>query len=249
MPFIAENDLEKALVAAAKDSSAAVEFYRLLLESDLLMLGTVEGQEDTTENSITLAPNSRLKLIPGMKDGIYYLPVFSSLTRMQEYIEQESKYLRIKGREILEMTRGALVILNPASPYGKELSPQQVQQLLDGASTVAPVRIDAMQHPENLVAPLRTLFATRPDIEAAWMVLASFSDGARRPLVGIELDSTRGGDWSSLMQAIQATAESAAIGVGFDIERVDTRNPTELTNAFLQTSPFYQRRPTGFPLN
>ena len=34
MPFIAENELEQALVKAVKDPAAAPDFYRLLLESD-----------------------------------------------------------------------------------------------------------------------------------------------------------------------------------------------------------------------
>ena len=45
MPFISENKLEEALVAAVKNPAAAPDFYRLLLESDLLVLGTVEGQD------------------------------------------------------------------------------------------------------------------------------------------------------------------------------------------------------------
>ena len=46
MPFIPENELERALVAAVNNPAAAPEFYRLLLQSDLLVLGTVEGQEN-----------------------------------------------------------------------------------------------------------------------------------------------------------------------------------------------------------
>ena len=51
MPFIAENELEQALVKAVKNPAAAPDFYRLLLESNLLVLGTAEGQEDATDHS------------------------------------------------------------------------------------------------------------------------------------------------------------------------------------------------------
>ena len=50
---------------------------------------------------------------------------------MQDYVKQESKYLSVNGRALLELTRGAPVILNPASEYGKELTAEQVGQLLD----------------------------------------------------------------------------------------------------------------------
>ena len=59
------------------------------------------------------------------------------------------------------------------------------------------------------------------------MIQVTFADraGEPHPLVGIELDSKAGGDWPSLMQAIQAAAETAVPGMVFDIQRVDRRNP------------------------
>ena len=62
--------------------------------------------------------------------GIDICPFSRRVLRMQEYVKQESKYLGINGRALLDMTRGAPVILNPASEYGKELTAEQVGQLL-----------------------------------------------------------------------------------------------------------------------
>lgn len=244
MLFIAENDLEKALVAAVKDSAAAPEFYRLLLESDLLVLGSVEGQEDANEK-FSLAPGGRLKLVTGLKDGSQYLPVFSSLARMQEFVKEESKYLAVKGRALLDVTRGGPIILNPASQYGKELSPQEVQQLLDGYPSGGQINTGAVVYPAELTAALTALFAARPEVETAWMIQVTFAGQPPHPLVGVETT----GDWPSLVQAIQTAAENAAQGTVFDVQRVDPRNPTDLANALLQAPPFYQRRATGFPLN
>src|SRR3954463_13081652 len=114
MPFIADNELERALGKAVENPAAAPNFYRLLLESNLLVLGTAEGQEGVT-HPLNLAPGSRINLVTGLKDGHQYLPIFSSLVRMQDYVKQESKYLSMKGRDLLDLTRGAPVILNPAS--------------------------------------------------------------------------------------------------------------------------------------
>ena len=105
MLFIAENELEKALVAAVKTPSSAPEFYRLLLESDLLVMGAAEGREEAQEQ-FSLEPGTNLKLVTGLKDGVQYLPIFSSLARMQEFVQQETKYLSINGRALLELTRG-----------------------------------------------------------------------------------------------------------------------------------------------
>src|SRR4051812_45100661 len=125
MPFIADNELERALVAAVKNPGAAPDFYRLLLDSDLLVLGTAEGQEDAAQ-PFSMPAGGKVNLVTGLKDGAQYLPVFSSLARMQDYVTQESRYLSINGRALLEMTRGAPVILNPSSEFGKELTAQQV---------------------------------------------------------------------------------------------------------------------------
>jgi SseB protein N-terminal domain/SseB protein C-terminal domain len=248
MPFISENELEKALVKAVQNPASAPDFYRLLLESDLLVLGSVEGREDASEK-FTLAPGGKLSLVPGVKNGGQFLPVFSSLARMQEYVKQESKFLSINGRALLDLTRGAPVTLNPASEYGKELTPGQVQQLLDGAVPRGEARtiIGEADYPAALVEALVAVFASRPDIETAWMIQVTFADRAKEPhpLVGIET----GSDWPSLMQAIKAAAEKSVPGMVFDVQRVDRRNPVGMTSALLQAAPFYQRRAAGPILN
>jgi len=246
MPCIPENELERALVAAAQSREAASDFYRLLLETNLLVLGTVEGLENASEQ-FTLGPNNKLNLVPGTKNGSQYLPVFSSRTRMQDYIKQESKYLSINGRALLDLTRGAPVTLNPASEYGKELSVREVQQLLDGTAGGERIITGEADYPLPLVQALTALFVTRPDIENAWMIQVTFADRAKEPhpLVGIET----AGDWPSLLQAIQAVAESQVPGMVFDIQRVDRRSPAGMTGALLQAAPFYQRRPPDLAFN
>jgi hypothetical protein len=251
MPFIPENELERALVRAVQDREAAPDFYRLLLESNLLVLGSAEGQEDASEK-FTLAPGGKLNLVPGLKNGGQFLPVFSSLARMQDYVKQDSKYLSINGRALLDVTRGAPVTLNPVSEYGKELSPVEVQQLLDGGPP-AKLRtiIGQADYPVALVEMLTALFAARPDIQAAWMIQVTFADRAEEPhpLVGIETSSAPQGDWPPLMQAIEAAAEKSVPGLVFDIQRVDRQNPAGMTGVLLQVAPFYQRRTTDPTLN
>ncbi|HEX4270965.1 MAG TPA: enhanced serine sensitivity protein SseB C-terminal domain-containing protein [Rhizomicrobium sp.] len=241
MPFISENELERALVKAVKNPAMAPEFYRLLLASDLLVMGTVEGQEDATEQ-FTLAPGGRVNLVTGLKDGGTFLPVFSSLLRMQEYARKECKYLSVNGRALLELTRGAPMVLNPASEFGKELTAQQVDYLLDpiaAQNRVLP-NIGQAEFPAALAQTLTEVFATRPDVQAAWvMQLAVPERGQTHQLVGIET----AGDWPSLMEAIKAAADrTLPPEMMFDLQRIDRRNPTGLANTLLQVAPFYQRQ-------
>jgi hypothetical protein len=241
MLFIPENELEKALVRAVKEPSAAPDFYRLLLTSDLLVLGSVEGHENDTE-AFNAEAGSNIKLVTGLKNGGQYLPVFSSLARMQEYVKQESKFLTINGRALLDLTRGAPITLNPASEYGKELTADQVRQLLDGPEPAIRA-IGKEGYSGALVDMLTALFATRPEIETAWIILVTFADQPQlpRPVVGIEAASGAETDWPSLIRAIEAAAEKSAPGEMFDVQPVDRRNPTGFTGSLLQVEPFYRR--------
>jgi hypothetical protein len=245
MPFISENELERALVKAAKNPAAAPAFYRLLLESDLLVMGTAEGRESATE-TFGVTPGGKFNLVPGTKNGDHFLPVFSSLLRMQEYVKQECKYLSINGRALLDLTRGAPVILNPASEYGKELAPEEVARLLDPpASRTQRTITGEAEYPAPLVEALTGVFAARPDVEAAWMIQVNFTgQDAPQPVVGIET----AGDWPSLAQTIAEAAQRYVPDMTFDLQRIDRARPQGLTDALLQVPPFYQRRTSG-PLN
>ena len=238
MPFIPENELERALVAAVNNPAVAPEFYRLLLQSDLLVLGTAQGQEDASAK-FALTPGGRLNLVPGVKDGAQFLPVFSSLRRMQDYVKQESKYISMSGRALLDLTRGAPVTLNPASDYGKQLTAEQVAQLLNPQTRVTPTVVGDAEYPTVLVESLKALFATRPDIEAAWMIQVAMA-GANTPHPVVGIAAT--GDFASLMQAIQAAAANSVPDMVFDVQRIDRQTRAGMTDALLQVAPFYQRR-------
>jgi len=238
MPFVPENELERALVRAVEEPAAAPDFYRLLLSSELLVLGSVEGHESATD-AFSVAPGSNVKLVTGLKDGGQYLPLFSSLARMQDYVKEESKFLRVNGRALLDLTRGAPIILNPASEYGKELTPDQVQQLLDGPKIVPRVIEGRAELATQLMEALVQFFTTRADIQTAWMRMVAPADRTHEahPLLGIETT----GDWASLMPALQALVESVASSPVLDVQRVDRHHPAGLAGSLLQGEPFYRR--------
>ncbi|MBA2587699.1 MAG: enhanced serine sensitivity protein SseB C-terminal domain-containing protein [Alphaproteobacteria bacterium] len=248
--MISENELERALIEAAKNPAAAPDFYRLLLESDLLVIGTAEGLENASEE-FALSAGGKLNLVTGVKEGAQYLPVFSSMARMQEFVNQESKYLSIRGRDLLDITRGAPVILNPASEFGKELSAREILRLLDGLGAGIPHYNLEDEVPEALIETLSSVFSKRADVIAAWMIKVGFSEDVsqRHPLVGIELDAATGGDWPSLMKAIEDAAQAGVPGMVFDLHRVDRANPIALTQVLVNASPFFVRAPAASSLN
>ncbi len=242
MVFNPENPLEFALVRASHDSLAAPDFYRLLLESELLVLGTARGQEDA-QSRFTLEPGRELQLVVGEENGTRFLPVFSSPARMQDYVKQDSKFLRIQGRALLDLTRGGPVVLNPASEYGKRLSAAEVAQLLDrGKPKVLMGEVN--DYPAALVAALVPLFQAHPEVAAAHVIRVTYNDAgeAARPLVGIQV----AGDMAALVAEIESIAAAALPGQVFDLQRVDTAHPAGMAKALLKVPPFYVRGRTIF---
>jgi len=162
---------------------------------------------------------------------------------MQDYVKQESKYLSINGRALLDLTRGAPVILNPASEYGKELTAEQVGQLLGPSRPAGPQRtiIGEAEYPMPLVEALTRVFAANALVEAARMIQVTFADRAKEPhpLVGIEASPSI--DFRKLVDVIQQETENAVPGTVFDVHRIDRAAPNSVTDALLQAEPFYVR--------
>jgi hypothetical protein len=248
MAFAPENALEDALMHATREPAARPEFYRLLLESDLLVLGRVARAIPGTEGP-TVLPGDSLQIRSAQINGRASHPVFSSLTRLQAYIRERDDFLTLKGRALFEATPGASFVLNPGSDYGKELLAGEIAQLMDPAST-APQRITIQKptqvligqpsvYPQALVDALKVAFAARAEIEAAYLVQIAYEAQAPHPLIGVETT----GDWDSLSSAVGGVAAAAAPGLLFDLARVDRAAPqTTLTDALLKTAPFYQRK-------
>ena len=237
MPFVSENRLEEALVRAVENPATAPDFYRLLLENDLLVLGTVEGQEDAT-SQFSLEPGGQLKLVTGERNGERFLPVFSSLPRMQTYLKEESRYLSVKGRALLDLTRGAPVVLNPGSDYGREFTPQQIEQLLDSQQ----IAMGEAEYPVALANALTAVFEKDSGVQTAWMIniAPGGRSGESHPLIGIETS----GDMAALVAEIERAAQEKVPGMVFDLQRVDRAQPAHMAGELLKVQPFYQRGPS-----
>ena len=114
------------------------------------------------------------------RDGKTYLPVFTSLPRLQAVLPDKATYLRLNARELLKLTRGAALLLNPGSAYGKEITPAEAAGIADGSlwqpesSRVvardtrvllgAPAR-----YPTALVTALARFFKTKKQVQRAWL--------------------------------------------------------------------------------
>lgn len=192
------NDLEKSLVNAATNPSARPQFFRDLLDADIYILNRGENNPNSADHSYR--PGSKLRIQQLKKGDQFWLPIFSSLPRLQQFINSDTDYICMRARDFFEMTRGANIILNPNLAFGKEFLHQEIDQLLDGSifspgqtyTTPKDTQVllgQPASYPSELVKALSNYFATNPLVNRAYLALVHYPETDEKPhlLIGIDV--------------------------------------------------------------
>jgi hypothetical protein len=243
-----QNELEHALERAASDPSSRPDFYRILLESEVLVL----GHSDTPgEGRAELPAGAKLSIVHWeKKDGMPVIPFFTSLTALRQSLKEEARFLGMPARSLFEMVKGETLVLNPASSYGKEFFPQEIESLLAVGLNHAPVqRIVEKQtqvllgqpsnYPAQMVASIKTLLARHPNVDAAYLCLMQ-EPAAQTPSLVVGFSGT--GDISRAMaEAGSVAADTALPGTPVDFVKV-VRGEDGMSDYFIRSvKPFYRR--------
>src|SRR5262245_49577657 len=94
----AQNALELALAKAATEPAYRPEFYRLLLESEVLVLGHTESGE---KGRRTVAAGEKLSIVNWQKnDGTPVIPFFASLEALRRAIKEEQSFVALPARTL-----------------------------------------------------------------------------------------------------------------------------------------------------
>ncbi|MBE9115424.1 enhanced serine sensitivity protein SseB C-terminal domain-containing protein [Lusitaniella coriacea LEGE 07157] len=203
-----QNELDNSLAKAAIDPAHRPQFYRDFLQSNIYFI----KESSTSEREFRIQP---IEI-----EEKSYLPIFSSLDRLQEAVNGEIGYIAINAREFLEIIEGAEVVLNPASDYGKEFTQQEIQSILDGSlwqSTEDYVVREATEvylgqpanYPRELVELLTHLFQRRDRVKKAY--LAHFFDPQQdenpHTLIALEVNS----EWEEVIAEAGLVAKEIEI--------------------------------------
>ncbi len=241
------NNLEKSLMTAATNPASRPQFYRDLLEADILVIQYGESNLDI-QNDV-LQQGAELKIQHIERDGLAWLPIFSSLPRLRQFIRSESTYLQFKARDFFEITRGAYVVLNPGSDYGKEFIPQEIAGMLDG-SIFKPDQTYVVQketevligqpanYPHKLVKALSEYFGRNKSVNRAYLVLFHNPETSEEPhlLIGIDVSDNPEkvfGDAGMISSEVMGKDEI------IDFIRLDKSGFSQhIVNS---TKPFYQK--------
>ena len=245
MSFVPENPFEEALMRANRNAMSRREFERLLLESELVVIGRVEGRDAVPKSSM-LAPGEKLQIASMNFEGRRVIPVFSSMTRLQAHLQKTADYVSLTGRALFEIARGATFLLNPGSEFGKEIPPEEIAAILNGETAVPivrdkPVEILVAQpavYPHALVDALKRSFAARPEVLAAYLVQIGFPGRPSYILIGVETI----GDWQAVSAEIGRIAAEAEPGRTVNAVPVDRSEQEGMMVSLLRSEPFFFRR-------
>jgi len=243
-----ENDLEKCLIKAASDSSSRKAFYTKLLWTELIVL--TEEETSLEHGAKILEKDTNVKLV-NFENG--QLPVFTATNRIFDkgVIKDQVPFMAMKGQDLFNLTKGATLILNPFSDYGKELIPQEIESMLDGSifehTNELTIEKDTQiqigqpsNYPNKLVQDLTDLFKNRQQVQAAYLAAIRMDENDTQPhlMIGIDYE----GELFEISKEAGPIAENHASENGI-IDFIQINKKEGLSEYFLnETIPFYKKQ-------
>lgn len=241
-----ENELEKTLMQATTDASARHEFYLKLLWNELIVL-TI-GHDNSQEGYRTLEKDTKIQFVT-FENG--KIPVFTSTNRIFDkgVINEEVPFIALKGQSLFSLTKGATFILNPYSDYGKELVPNEIENLLDGSifdqnnemtiEKETEVQIgQPANYPTDFVNALKILFNKKDTIKAAYLASIKMDKTEELPHLIIAIDIEE--DMSSITNEAGPIAEKFIKNEIVDFIQIDNKGGIS-DYLIRKTIPFYKR--------
>ncbi len=241
------NSLEKSLMSAATNPSSRPQFYRDLLEANIFIVQ--HGKNNLNVQNNVLQEGVELKIQHIEKDGISWLPIFSSLQRLQQFIPSESNYLQLKARDFFEITRGAHIVLNPNFDYGKEFIPQEIKGMLDD-SIFKPTQTYIAQketkvligqpanYPHKLAKALSEYFSGNKFVNRAYLVWFHNPESGEKPHLLISIDVS---DNAEKIFGDAGMIGSEVLGKDEIIDFIRLDNSGLSQHIVTSAKPFYQK--------
>jgi hypothetical protein len=169
--------LDELMQRAIQDKEEEPAFFRALLKAEVYAHAPLKNR------------SGRLRLIQFARpDGMTVLPFFSDHAQAKAAAGTAARIVTMTGRQLLEITRGATLMLNP-NGVNCTLYPEEIAALLDRGevATIDKVKLDDNNlwigapdpAPAWLVEQLIDLYSTLPCVEAAHLAHIRSSNDAR----------------------------------------------------------------------
>ena len=241
-----QNELELALESAAKDEAARPRFYEVLLQSQVLVVPA--GDIPAHVGGVVQA-DAILSLPTTEINGTAYVPFYSSENRLSP----GTAWLELSAVDLLNITRGAHLVLNHGSAYGKAFLPDEIASLLDGSmfkpaeTFTAPAGQQQLigqpkEYPHQFVAAVARYLASEPSVERAFLAQHFIAGVHTQPAILIALVALEEG-FERIAGAVGVIAKDTRKAAG----AVDvTRLKRGQLGYFENEAPIYERKKRGF---
>jgi type III secretion system (T3SS) SseB-like protein len=237
------NLLEVALKKAVADPAARPQFFVELLDSRVLIIPA--GEKPRIVDGI-IPRDSKIAIAHITVGGRSCVPFFSSEVRLPP----AANYLLIPAKALFTMTRGAYLVMNPGSPWGKELFPDEVARLIDGsffepkeryvAQKAMQVTIgEPREYPRELVEALTRLYCGIAEVKRAWLAFYHNHETEKEGGLIVALDVVDSKSMRRISGETGIVIESVPKKQKYvDVMRYDGSG---VSDYFTDRKPFYQR--------
>jgi hypothetical protein len=235
-----QAELDQLLQRSLDDERLAPAFFRVLLEATVY--AHVPVSDDT----------GRIRMIQFQRpDGLTVLPFFSDEHQAQVCTGNGVRVVALSGRDLLEATRGATLMLNP-NTMSCTLYPEEVAALLDEGTLAHVDKTESLQtqmlvgppdaSPRWLIDGAAAALRSIASVESAHLVQISSPEAPERTrlliAIGVPpIDSERAA--RAVLTAIQARCVSERLEVDLTVFDPAEGPPAWLAHPFLE--PFYRR--------
>jgi hypothetical protein len=237
------NELELALVAGARDEAARPHFYEALLKAQVFIVPS-GGAPLEVEGGI-VQTTAQLDLATVQLNGAPHVPFFSSEARLPS----GAAFLGMSAFDLLQITRGSHLVLNPGSAYGKAFLPGEVESLLDGSMFKPTETLTAKggeqqligqpkDYPHKLAETVSRYLESEPDVEQAFLAQHFIAEMHTEPALLVAVVAPESG-FERIAGAIGIIAKDTRAAPGaVDVTRLQ---PNSL-GYFKGQQPIYQRK-------
>ena len=182
------NPLEELLYAGLADAKQMGAFERTMLEVDLYAVPEADSPGGTPgdDGAKVLRPGEQL-ILRGvvLNDGRNTVTLFTDPRRATEMFGPDTRILAMKGRNLLDMLKDTVILLNPAGGKGLMMAPDQIKAILEHAPLdlsrhrpSGPVELADIPEPQQPVALIGRLNVAFKDmkIDEAWLARARWNE-------------------------------------------------------------------------
>lgn len=216
--FDPQNAFERSLERAATDPSHRPQFYRDLTGAELFIVQPAPPAGGSGRRVLEAGETIQVGRIEW--NGMSYIPVFSSLKRLEAGLTEPAGFLAMNAIEFMKITKGANLLLNPGAACGKELPADEIASILDGSIWEPSERWQAEEeeqvmigqparYPEELVSALDRFFRTQKSVQRAFIAMFFNPKRDEKPhtLIAIEVS----GEWEAVVAGAGMIAREVVV--------------------------------------